>query len=74
MVVIKNNVYIRGEKGYVKCVLHKKTVRGREVFSLVETKVTIPELPQQYDNMTLPEIIARYGADAVDDDAKSGEE
>lgn len=68
MVVIKGNVYVRHPKGYAKCVLHKKDVDGRMAYYLAETKVTIDALPEQYDNMTLPEIIAKYGIDAVNDD------
>lgn len=69
MIVIKNAVYVRNPKGYAKCVLHKKEINGRPVYSLAETKVIINELPKEYAVMTLPEIIAKYGVDAVDDDA-----
>lgn len=74
MIVIKGSVYVRSEKGYTKCVLHKKTIKGREVFSLTETKVSVPELPSEYDTLTLPEVIARYGANAVDDDVAGSTE
>ncbi len=67
MIVIKDNVYVRGPKGYVKCVLHRKDARGQPVYFLVETKVIIPELPIEYQNMTLSEVIAKYGNSAVVD-------
>lgn len=65
MVVISGNVYVQAPKGYVKCVLHKRTVHGRDVYYLVETKVLLPELPEAYETLTLPEIISRYGNTAV---------
>lgn len=70
MIGIKGSVYVRSSKGYTKCVLHKKQIRGRDVYSLVETKVVIPELPEEYEVLVFPEVIARYGAEAVDDDAE----
>lgn len=70
MFVIKGSVYVHSPKGYIKCVLHRKKVKGIDAYHLVETKVAIPELPEEYDALTFSEIIARYGADAVDDDAE----
>ncbi|MCM1233017.1 MAG: hypothetical protein NC489_23075 [Ruminococcus flavefaciens] len=69
MYSIKNAIYVQSVKGYNKCVLHKQQVDGRTVYHLVETKINLPELPKDFSVLTLPEIIAKYGRDAVDDDA-----
>lgn len=74
MIVIGNNVYVSKSAGYAKCVLHKKQVRDRAVFSLEETTSAIKTLPADYAVMTFQEIIAKFGHIAVDDDAPSKEE
>lgn len=74
MIVIGKNVYVRKPQGYAKCTLHKKMIRGREVFSLEETASVIKTLPDNYSIMTLPEIIAKFGHAAVDDDKSTAKE
>ena len=69
MIVIKDAVYVRGARGYIKCDLHKSRIKGKDVYALVETKATISTLPKDYAVLTLPEIIAKYGRFAIDDDA-----
>lgn len=71
MIVINDAVYVRSASGYTKCEIHKKKLKGRDVFSLKETSSTVKTLPANYENLTLPEIWARYGQDAIDDDAKT---
>lgn len=67
MIVINDAVYVRSASGYTKCEIHKK----RGTFYLKETSSTVKTLPANYENLTLPEIWARYGQDAIDDDAKT---
>ena len=68
MIVIKDAIYVRNTRGYVKCDLHKAKVKDKDTYSLVETKATISALPKDYAVMTLPEIVAKYGRAAIDDD------
>lgn len=71
MIVIKGSVYVHSHRGYTKCVLHKRQLQGQDVYNLVETKVVISELPEDYEVLTYDEVIARYGAGAAINDAES---
>lgn len=72
MIVVRNSIYVPHANGYVKCVLHKCDVDGRCCYYLATTKVMLDTLPAEYDCMTMDEIVAKYGVDAVDDDADAG--
>lgn len=68
MIVFRDSVYLASTEGYTLCVLHKKRVNGQYVYRLKETATRIQKLPEDYAVMTFPEVVAKYGTDAVDDD------
>lgn len=69
MYIIKNAIYVKHVSGYVKCVLHKSMGVDKPQYYLVATKVVLDELPQNYEVVTMSEIIARYSNEAVLDTA-----
>lgn len=67
MIVSKNVVYEHVGDTYVQCELHRKG----DTYYLKRTTNIVKALAMDYAVLTLPEIIAKFGRSAINDDVPS---
>ena len=67
MIVSKNAVYEHVGDTYIQCELHRKG----DTYYLKRTANVVKALSMDYAVLTLPEIIAKFGRSAINDDLSS---